>query len=61
MARIVTVVWMLMGLAAASAAAQETKTLEPVVVTGTRIETPAEQVGASVTVIQGEEPAASPT
>ena len=55
MARIVTVVWILMGLAVAPAAAQETKTLEPVVVTGTRIETPAEQVGASVTVIQGEE------
>jgi vitamin B12 transporter len=37
------------------ARAQETKTLEPVVVTGTRIETPAEQVGASVTIIEGEE------
>jgi len=36
------------------AAAQETKTLEPVVVTGTRIETPAEQVGASVTIVDGE-------
>jgi vitamin B12 transporter len=36
------------------ALAQETKTLEPVVVTGTRIETPAEQVGASVTIVEGE-------
>jgi len=36
------------------AAAQETKTLEPVVVTGTRIETPAEQMGASVTIVDGE-------
>ena len=40
---------------AVPAAAQETKKLEPVVVTGTRIETPAEQVGASVTIIDGEE------
>ena len=39
---------------AVPALAQEAKTLEPVVVTGTRIETPAEQVGASVTIIEGE-------
>ncbi len=39
---------------AVPALAQETKTLEPVVVTGTRIETPAEQVGASVTIVEGE-------
>ena len=34
---------------------QETKKLDPVIVTGTKIETPAEQVGATVTVIDGEE------
>ena len=35
--------------------AQEVKHAEPVVVTATRTETPAEQLGASVTVITGEE------
>jgi len=54
MARVLAVVLLLMGLAAVPAAAQETKKLEPVVVTGTRIETPAEQVGASVTIIEGD-------
>ena len=42
-------------LAAAPAAAQEPKKLDPVIVTGTKIETPAEQVGATVTIIDGEE------
>jgi vitamin B12 transporter len=55
MALLVAVAALLMGLAAVPAAAQETKKLEPVVVTGTRIETPAEQVGASVTIVEGEE------
>src|SRR2546421_2090487 len=35
--------------------AQEVKQAEPVVVTATKIETPAEQLGASVTVIPGED------
>jgi vitamin B12 transporter len=47
------VVGLLVGLVG-PAAAQEAKTLEPVVVTGTRIETPAAQVGASVTIVEGE-------
>ncbi len=55
MARIITVALLLMGLAVVPAGAQETKKLEPVIVTGTRIETPAEQVGASVTIIEGDE------
>ena len=54
MARILAVTLLLMGLAGVPAGAQETKKLEPVVVTGTRIETPAEQVGASVTIIDGD-------
>jgi len=37
------------------AGAQETKKLEPVIVTGTMIETPAQQVGATVTVIDGDD------
>jgi len=36
-------------------AAQEVKQAEPVVVTATRLETPAEQLGASVTVIPGDD------
>src|SRR5262249_20872928 len=42
-------------LAASAATAQEVKQTEPVVVTATKIETPAEQLGASVTVVPGEE------
>ena len=53
MIRTVVAAGLLMALAV-PARAQETKTLEPVVVTGTRIETPAEQVGASVTIVEGE-------
>lgn len=50
---------LLLALATIPAAAQETttppKVVEPVVVTATKVETPAEQVGAAVTVIDGEE------
>jgi len=55
MVRRLAVAILLIGLAVVPASAQETKKLEPVIVTGTRIETPAEQVGASVTVIDGDE------
>jgi vitamin B12 transporter len=48
---VVTAVALLAGVAAA----QEVKHAEPVVVTATRTETPAEQLGAAVTVITGEE------
>ena len=39
----------------AHALAEEPKKMEPVVVTATKIETPAEQLGATVTVVTGEE------
>jgi len=42
-------------LIASAAAAQEVRQVDPVVVTATKIATPAEQLGASVTVIPGEE------
>src|SRR5215813_4134788 len=42
-------------LVASAAVAQEVKQTEPVVVTATKIETPAEQLGASVTVIPGQD------
>src|SRR5262245_46910018 len=52
MARVVTLLLILallaVALAAAPAGAEEPKKLEPVIVTGTLIETPAEQVGATV-------------
>jgi vitamin B12 transporter len=54
MARVVMLLLMLV-LTAVPAVAQEPKKLDPVIVTGTKIETPAEQVGATVTVIDGEE------
>jgi vitamin B12 transporter len=44
-----------MMLAVEPAGAQETRKLDPVIVTGTKLETPAEQVGATVTVIDGQE------
>ena len=44
-----------LALMVSTAHAQEVKHAEPVVVTATRTETPAEQLGASVTVITGEE------
>jgi vitamin B12 transporter len=53
MIRTVVAAVLLMALAG-PAHAQEVKKLEPVVVTGTRIETPAEQVGAAVTIVEGE-------
>jgi vitamin B12 transporter len=40
---------------AVPAPAQEATRLDPVIVTGTRLQTPAEQVGATVTVIEGDE------
>ncbi|HEV8471208.1 MAG TPA: TonB-dependent receptor [Methylomirabilota bacterium] len=46
---------MVLALGAPVAAAQELKHTEPVVVTATKVETPAEQLGAAVTVITGEE------
>ncbi|MET0486958.1 MAG: TonB-dependent receptor [Candidatus Rokuibacteriota bacterium] len=55
MARVVTMLLLLMLAAVVPAAAQEPKKLDPVIVTGTKIETPAEQVGATVTVIDGDE------
>lgn len=38
-----------------AAAAQEQKSVDPVVVTATKVETPAEQIGASLTVVDGED------
>src|SRR4249920_2991239 len=55
MARVLAVVVLLILSVAMPATAQEPKKLDPVIVTGTKIETPAEQVGATVTVIDGEE------
>jgi len=54
MIRMVTMVLAVV-LAAGTVAAQEVKHTEPVVVTATKVETPAEQLGASVTVIPGED------
>jgi len=38
-----------------AAGAQEQKSVDPVVVTATKVETPAEQIGASITVVDGED------
>jgi vitamin B12 transporter len=54
MARIAAIV-VALALIASAAAAQEVKQAEPVVVTATKTETPAEQLGASVTVIPGDD------
>jgi vitamin B12 transporter len=54
MSRSIAVALLGIAFAAGAAGGQEAKKLEPVVVTGTRIETPAEQVGASVTIVEGE-------
>jgi vitamin B12 transporter len=52
MARTIGVALMLATLGAAAAAlAQETRNVEPVVVTATKLETPAEQLGASVSIV----------
>jgi vitamin B12 transporter len=51
-----TLMAIVMGLAAFGVArAQDVKSLEPVVVSATKIETPADEVGTSVTVVTGEE------
>ncbi|HEU5319462.1 MAG TPA: TonB-dependent receptor plug domain-containing protein, partial [Methylomirabilota bacterium] len=42
-------------LLGAVAEAQEVRRLDPVVVSATKLETPAEQVGAAVTVVTGED------
>ena len=50
-------VWLLaLSLSApVGARAQEQRSVEPVVVTATKVETPAEQIGASITVVDGED------
>ena len=50
-------VWLLaLSLTApAVAAGQEQKTVEPVVVTATKVETPSEQIGASISVVNGDD------
>jgi vitamin B12 transporter len=55
MARGIGVALVLLTLGAGPALAQETRKLEPVVVTATKLETPAEQLGASVTVVTDED------
>ena len=54
MSRIVLIVVVILSFAP-RAGAQEPKRVDPVVITGTLVETPAEQVGSSVTVITEEE------
>src|SRR5712691_12684096 len=51
MLRLVRIVALVVAATALVAAAEEVKKLEPVVVTATKIETPAEEVGASVSVV----------
>ena len=50
-------VWLLVLalMAPLAAHAQESKSVDPVVVTATKVETPAEQLGASVSVVNGED------
>jgi vitamin B12 transporter len=49
-------VWLLvLALAPPAAHAQESKSVDPVVVTATKVATPAEQLGSSVTVVNGED------
>ena len=38
-----------------AAMGQEQKSVEPVVVTATKVETPSEQLGASITVVNGDD------
>ncbi len=48
--------WLIVALLlVAPAAAQETKKVDPVVVTATRVETPAEQLGVALSVVTGED------
>jgi vitamin B12 transporter len=42
-------------VAPALAAGQEQKTVEPVVGTATKVETPSEQIGASISVVNGDD------
>src|SRR5688572_3000659 len=49
------VLFAVIALGAAAASAQEPRQAEPVVVTATKLETPAAEVGAAVTVITGQE------
>jgi vitamin B12 transporter len=53
--RTITLVFMVMLATAVPAAAQETKNVDPVVVTATTVATPAEQLGVSLNVIPGED------
>ena len=55
MARMIWMVLLMVLLLAPRAYAQEQKKLDPVVVTATKTETPAEQVGASVSVVTEED------
>lgn len=55
MARIVGMALVALWLATATAGAQEVERVDPVVITATKVETPASRVGASVTVITEEE------
>ena len=45
----------LMAVIGAAEAAAQTRYVEPVVVTATKVETPQERLGASVTVVTGDE------
>ncbi len=55
MRQLITTVMIAMLMAAAPAAAQETKKVDPVVVTATTVETLAEQLGVALSVIPGED------
>ena len=55
MRQLITTVMIAMLTAAAPAAAQETKKVDPVVVTATTVETLAEQLGVALSVIPGED------
>ena len=55
MAHRLAVMLVLIALAAVPAGAQETKKLDPVVVSATKLETPASELGSSVTVISGDD------
>src|SRR5207245_8849514 len=55
MRRIAGMAVLLLAWGAAAARAEETRKMEPVVVTATTVETPAEQLGATVSVITEED------
>src|SRR6266511_2662542 len=53
-----TLIWIALGLllaAGAAAEAQETKKVDPVVITATGVETPKEQLGVAITVVDGQD------